>query len=286
MEQRKPEWLKIKVQANEEKADVEHLLDELALPTVCKEARCPNLMECYSRRTATFLILGRNCTRHCRFCNVQKGQPEPVASDEPARVAQAVARLQLNHVVVTSVTRDDLPDGGAGQFAAVVTAIRRLNPGVTVEVLIPDFRGDPLALQKVLAVKPDVLNHNIETVPRLYPAVRPEADYRRSLTLLARVKEFAPRILTKSGVMVGLGETEDELTAVMKDLRAAGCDALTIGQYLAPSRAHHRVVAYITPAQFARYERIGRELGFRHVAAGPFVRSSYRAAEAFTAYEV
>ncbi|NLM38074.1 MAG: lipoyl synthase [Firmicutes bacterium] len=284
MEQRKPEWLKIKIRANEGKSGVEHLLQELALPTVCKEARCPNLMECYSRRTATFLILGRNCTRHCRFCSVQKGPPEPVAPDEPQRVAEAVARLQLSHVVVTSVTRDDLPDGGAGQFAAVVTAVRRLNPGVTVEVLIPDFQGDQAALQKVLAARPDVLNHNLETVPRLYPNVRPEADYRRSLNLLAQVKALDPGILTKSGLMVGLGETEDELTAVMKDLRATGCDLLTIGQYLAPSRAHHRVAAYVTPAQFARYEQTGRELGFRHVAAGPFVRSSYRAAEAFSAY--
>ncbi|HHT06490.1 MAG TPA: lipoyl synthase [Hydrogenispora sp.] len=284
MEQRKPEWLKIKVQANEGKNDVERLLRELALSTVCKEARCPNLMECYGRKTATFLILGRNCTRNCRFCNIQNGVPEPVVPDEPQRVAQAVARLKLDHVVITSVTRDDLPDGGAGQFAAVIAAIRRLNPDVTVEVLIPDFQGERAALQTVVAAEPEVLNHNVETVPRLYPTVRPEADYCRSLTLLARVKELNPQILTKSGVMVGLGETEEELIAVLKDLRTAGCEALTIGQYLAPSRHHHRVVAYITPEQFARYEKLGQELGFRHVAAGPFVRSSYRAAEAFAAY--
>ncbi|NLC53409.1 MAG: lipoyl synthase [Firmicutes bacterium] len=284
MEQRKPEWLKIKVQANDEKNDVERILGKLALPTVCKEARCPNLMECYGRRTATFLILGRNCTRNCQFCNIQNGPPEPLAPDEPQRVAQAVVTLKLDHVVVTSVTRDDLPDGGAGQFAAVIAAIRRLNPDATVEVLIPDFQGERTALQKVVAAKPDVLNHNVETVPRLYPTVRPEADYHRSLTLLARVKEDNPQILTKSGVMVGLGETEDELIAVMKDLRTAGCEALTIGQYLAPSRYHHRVVAYITPEQFKRYEILGRELGFRHVASGPFVRSSYRAAEAFSAF--
>lgn len=282
MEQRKPEWLKVKVQANQRKADVEQLLKDLMLPTVCKEARCPNLMECYSRKTATFLILGRNCTRQCRFCNIQKGAPEPLAPDEPERVAQAVATLQLKHVVVTSVTRDDLPDGGAGQFAAVITAVRGVNPDTTVEVLIPDFQGEQTALAQVVAVAPDVLNHNVETVPRLYPTVRPEADYRRSLTLLARVKELNPQVMTKSGVMVGLGETEDELVAVMKDLRAAGCDALTIGQYLAPSRHHHPVVAYITPAQFARYETLGRELGFSHVKAGPFVRSSYRAAEALS----
>ena len=184
-------------------------------------------------------------------------------------MAQAVARLKLDHVVITSVTRDDLPDGGAGQFAAVIAAIRRLNPDVTVEVLIPDFQGERAALQTVVAAEPEVLNHNVETVPRLYPTVRPEADYCRSLTLLARVKELNPQILTKSGVMVGLGETEEELIAVLKDLRTAGCEALTIGQYLAPSRHHHRVVAYITPEQFARYEKLGQELGFRHVAAGP-----------------
>lgn len=282
MEQRKPEWLKVKIQANQGKNDVERLLQELALPTVCKEARCPNLMECYSRKTATFLILGRNCTRRCTFCNIQKGEPEPLAKDEPRRVAEAVAALKLKHAVVTSVTRDDLPDGGAQHFAAVITAIRELSPDSTVEVLIPDFQGEPKALQKVVAAGPDVINHNVETVPRLYPTVRPGADYRRSLILLAEVKELNPHILTKSGIMLGLGEKEEEVVEVMEDLRAVGCGALTIGQYLAPSRHHHRVMAYITPAQFAQYQRRGRELGFRHVTAGPFVRSSYRAAEALS----
>ncbi|NLY90708.1 MAG: lipoyl synthase [Firmicutes bacterium] len=279
MEQRKPAWLKVTVQSNQGKLKVERLLADLALTTVCKEAGCPNLMECYSRKTATFLILGPLCTRHCTFCNIQKGQPEPPAPDEPDRVAQAVAALALKHAVVTSVTRDDLPDGGAGQFAKVITAIKDLNPETTVEVLVPDFQGDNRALATVVAAGPTVLNHNVETVPRLYPTVRPGADYRRSLALLTQAKKINPRLPTKSGVMVGLGEKEDELIQVFKDLRAAGCEALTIGQYLAPSRHHHPVVEYVPPARFARYKALGLELGFRHVAAGPFVRSSYRAAE-------
>ncbi|HBR28385.1 MAG TPA: lipoyl synthase [Firmicutes bacterium] len=280
MEQRKPAWLKVKVQANQGKNEVEHLLQELALPTVCQEARCPNLMECYSRKTATFLLLGQNCTRHCAFCNIGKGKPQPVAADEPTRVAQAVTTLKLKHMVLTSVTRDDLPDGGAHHFAAVIAAVKSLNPETTVEVLIPDFQGEAQSIAAVVAAEPDVINHNVETVPRLYPAVRPEADYDRSLALLALVKKLAPRILTKSGLMVGLGEKEAELEQVFRDLRASGCEALTVGQYLAPSRHHRPVTAYITPAQFARYEAYGKKLGFRHVAAGPFVRSSYRAAEA------
>lgn len=279
MEQRKPEWLKVLVRSNHDKVKVERLLATLALPTICKEAGCPNLMECYSRKTATFLILGPVCTRHCAFCNIQKGRPDPLAPDEPERVAQAVAALGLKHAVVTSVTRDDLPDGGAEQFAKVITAIKVLNPETTVEVLVPDFQGDGQALATVVAAGPAVINHNVETVPRLYPTVRPGADYRRSLALLTRVKTINRQILTKSGVMVGLGENEDELVQVFKDLRAAGCEALTIGQYLAPSRRHHPVVEYVPPAQFARYKALGLELGFRHVAAGPFVRSSYRAAE-------
>lgn len=278
MEQHKPAWLKVKIQSTREKIAVERLLDDLALPTVCKEAGCPNLMECYSRKTATFLILGPVCTRHCTFCNVQKGRPTPPAPDEPVRVARAVAALGLQHAVVTSVTRDDLPDGGAGQFARVITAIKELNPATTVEVLVPDFQGDAQALATVVAAGPVVLNHNVETVPRLYPSVRPGADYRRSLAVLALAKKLNPQIRTKSGVMVGLGEREDELAQVFKDLRAAGCEALTIGQYLAPSHRHHPVVEYVPPTQFARYQALGLELGFRHVAAGPFVRSSYRAA--------
>jgi lipoic acid synthetase len=283
MKQRKPEWLKVKVQANQGKKEVEHLLQALALPTVCQEARCPNLMECYSRKTATFLLLGQNCTRHCAFCTISKGQPQPQAADEPLRVAQAVAKLKLKHAVLTSVTRDDLPDGGASHFAAVIAAVKDQNPDTTVEVLIPDFQGDAQAIETVVTAEPDVINHNIETVPRLYPVIRPEANYKRSLALLALVKKLAPRILTKSGLMVGLGEMEAELEQVFRDLRASGCAALTVGQYLPPSRHHRPVTAYITPAQFARYEAYGKKIGFRHVAAGPFVRSSYRAAEALSA---
>ncbi|HHT47679.1 MAG TPA: lipoyl synthase [Firmicutes bacterium] len=279
MEERKPQWLKVRVQANQGKIKVERLLAKLALPTVCQAAGCPNLMECYSRKTATFLILGQVCTRRCTFCNIRKGRPERVAADEPARVAQAVAALGLKHAVITSVTRDDLPDGGADHFAKVITAIKAINPETTVEVLVPDFQGDVSALTTVVTARPTVLNHNLETIPRLYPAVRPDADYHRSLALLRQAKTVNPRIHTKSGVMVGLGENEDELVQVFKDLRAAGCEALTIGQYLAPSRHHHPVIEYVAPAQFRRYQDIGLELGFRHVAAGPFVRSSYRAAE-------
>ncbi len=282
---RKPDWLKLKIQASKEKIQVESVLHRLALHTVCTEASCPNLMECYSRKTATFLILGPYCTRRCTFCNVQHNAPLPPAEDEPQRVAEAVAALGLKHAVITSVTRDDLPDGGAGHFAAVIKAVRRFNPGTTVEVLIPDFQGDAGALRKVITAAPEVINHNVETVPRLYPEVRPQADYDRSLQLLQRVKAANPEILTKSGLMVGLGEREEELVRVLKDLRQAGCDLLTIGQYLAPSPRHHAVVEYVPPETFARYRRIGEELGFLHVAAGPFVRSSYQAAAALSTAE-
>ena len=271
--------VKVRAQANQGKIKVERLLAKLALPTVCQAASCPNLRECDIRKTATFLILGQVCTRRCTFCNIRKGRPERVAADEPARVAQAVAALGLKHAVITSVTRDDLPDGGADHFAKVITAIKAINPETTVEVLVPDFQGDVSALTTVVTARPTVLNHNLETIPRLYPAVRPDADYHRSLALLRQAKTVNPRIHTKSGVMVGLGENEDELVQVFKDLRAAGCEALTIGQYLAPSRHHHPVIEYVAPAQFRRYQDIGLELGFRHVAAGPFVRSSYLAAE-------
>ncbi|NLW55007.1 MAG: lipoyl synthase [Firmicutes bacterium] len=275
---RKPDWLKLKIQASKEKIEVERVLNRLSLHTVCTEARCPNLMECYGRKTATFLILGPYCTRRCTFCNVQHKPPRSPDEDEPQRVAKAVAAIGLKHAVITSVTRDDLPDGGAGHFVAVIKAVRQLNPETTVEVLIPDFQGDAEALQKVIAAEPEVLNHNVETVPRLYPEVRPQADYERSLQLLRRVKAANPKILTKSGLMVGLGEEEEELVRVLSDLRKAGCELLTIGQYLAPSPHHHPVVEYISPETFTRYRKIGEELGFLRVAAGPFVRSSYQAA--------
>ena len=279
MELRKPEWLKLKIQANQEKKEVETLLNKLSLHTVCEEARCPNLMECYSKKTATFLILGKYCTRHCLFCNVEKGTPLPLEEDEPWRVAKAVAELRLKHAVITSVTRDDLPDGGASQFGAVIRAIRRLNEGTTVEVLIPDFQGSYDALRIVVEAEPEIINHNIETVPRLYPEVRPGADYHRSLSLLGQVKTIKHKMLTKSGVMVGLGEKENELIRVFEDLRKVGCEILTIGQYLAPSSKHYPVVEYISPETFAHYKAIGEELGFSHVTAGPFVRSSYLAAQ-------
>ncbi len=276
---RKPEWLKVKILAGKEKNEVEGLLKRLTLHTVCEEARCPNLMECFSRKTATFMILGKYCTRHCTFCNVQTGQPLPPETDEPQRVARAAVELGLKHVVVTSVTRDDLPDGGAEHFAAVVREIRNLNCEATVEVLIPDFKGNYEALRTVVKAKPDIINHNVETVPRLYSVVRPEANYQRSLELLATVKRIDQEIPTKSGIMLGLGEKRAEIIDVLKDLRKVGCDLLTIGQYLAPSAKHHPVVEYLSPDIFAEYKKIGEDLGFHYVAAGPLVRSSYKAAQ-------
>ena len=276
---RKPEWLKVKILAGKEKNEVEGLLKRLTLHTVCEEARCPNLMECFSRKTATFMILGKYCTRHCTFCNVQTGQPLPPETDEPQRVARAAVELGLKHVVVTSVTRDDLFDGGADHFAAVVREIRNLNCEATVEVLIPDFKGNYEALRTVVKAKPDIINHNVETVPRLYSVVRPEANYQRSLELLATVKRIDQEIPTKSGIMLGLGEKRAEIIDVLKDLRKVGCDLLTIGQYLAPSAKHHPVVEYLSPDIFAEYKKIGEDLGFHYVAAGPLVRSSYKAAQ-------
>lgn len=277
---RKPEWLKIKVQDNTDKRLVEEMLGRLGLNTVCEEANCPNRMECFSRKTATFMILGRRCTRNCTFCNVEKNLPDTVDSKEPEHVAQAVKELGLRHVVITSVTRDDLPDGGAGHFAKVISEIKKEKLDVTIEVLIPDFKGDPDALKKVVDAGPDILNHNVETVPRLYPEVRPMAVYKRSLELLGRVKSLSGKIYTKSGIMLGLGETEEEVLQVFDDLRKEGCDFLTIGQYLAPSKLHHPVVEYIHPETFQKYENSAREAGFRHVASGPFVRSSYHAEQA------
>ncbi|MGE5583227.1 MAG: lipoyl synthase [Bacillota bacterium] len=277
IQQRKPEWLKITVRGGADKLTVEKILEQLSLHTVCKEASCPNLMECFSRRTATFMILGKHCTRNCTFCNVTKASPQPVDPAEADHVAEATRELGLKYVVITSVTRDDLPDGGSGQFAAVIGKVRQVNPATIIEVLIPDFQGDSRALAQVVIARPEVISHNLETVPRLYPRVRPMALYERSLELLRNVKDMGNRIFTKSGIMVGLGETMEEVVTVCKDLRAVGCDFLTIGQYLAPSRRHHPVVDYIHPEVFARYRQIGLELGFKHVASGPLVRSSYQA---------
>ena len=242
---------------------MEGLIGNLHLHTICESALCPNQGECFSKRTATFLILGDVCTRNCTFCAVKKGFPLPVDEDEPANLAEAVKQMGLRHVVITSVTRDDLPDGGATHFAKVVTGLKERIREITVEVLIPDFQGSPEAMQMVVDAHPDVINHNMETIYRLYPEVRPLADYRRSLGLFRKIKEFDPRIITKSGFMVGLGETQEELLEAMKDLRQAGCDLLTIGQYLQPSPQHHPVVQYIHPDEFEEYARLGKGDGIR-----------------------
>lgn len=280
MYQGKPPWLKIRVKSGENREQVEEILRSLSLHTVCEEANCPNLGECFCNQTATFMILGKICTRRCTFCNVGKGTAGAVDAAEPGKIAAAVQKLALKHAVITSVTRDDLGDGGAAHFAGVIQAVKALNPAVTVEVLIPDFQGNPEALLTVIAAKPEIINHNIETVPRLYPEVRPQADYRRSLALLRNVKRADESLYTKSGIMVGLGEEFAEVLAALADLKAAGCDFLTIGQYLAPSQAHHPVVEYVHPDVFEEYRREASRLGFRHVAAGPFVRSSYHAGQA------
>lgn len=273
----KPEWLKIKIRSGPDKLKVESVLNRLTLHTVCREAGCPNRMECFSRQTATFMILGKYCTRNCSFCNVENAPPLAVDAEEPGKVAAAVGELGLKHVVITSVTRDDLSDGGAGHFAAVITEVRQQNPEVTIEVLIPDFQGNSGALKQVIKARPEIINHNIETVPRLYSEVRPQSVYQRSLKLLADIKNQKVSVLSKSGIMLGLGETEPEIISALKDLRRVNCDFLTIGQYLAPSLKHHPVVAYIHPDIFQKYQTIGLEFGFKSVSSGPLVRSSYNA---------
>jgi len=278
---RRPEWLKVKFSRNSGGERVENLIKNLNLNTVCREANCPNRSECYSKGTATFMIMGKNCTRRCRFCNVGDGRAEKLDEREPANVAEAVDTMKLKYVVITSVTRDDLPDGGAEHFAKTIEAIKKLRKNIKVEVLIPDMQGDEDSLRKVLAAEPDVLNHNIETVPRLYEKVRAQAEYKRSLELLSRSKEIAPHIKTKSGIMVGLGETKGEVIEVLKDLRNNSCDLLTLGQYLSPSKEHYPVEEYITPEEFRWYREKALELGFEGVASNPLVRSSYKAWELF-----
>ena len=275
---RLPAWLKRTLPQGNENFFTEHLLRELNLETVCENARCPNRPECYARRTATFMVLGNVCTRPCGFCSVPRGKPLAVEADEPARVAEAAHRLGLRHVVITSVTRDDLPDGGAEHFARCVLAVRE-QTGAVVEVLTPDFLGDRAAIDRVLAARPEVYNHNLETVPRLYRKVRGRADYRRSLDLLAYVKDRCPQTTTKSGLMLGIGETIDELFEVLADLRAVRCDVLTLGQYLAPTLKHIPVARFVPPAEFDAIAARARWLGFQQVVAGPFVRSSYHADE-------
>jgi len=280
MRTQKPDWIVKRIPYGPDRRKIEETLRGLKLHTVCEQAGCPNLGECFCNKTATFMVLGNQCTRNCTFCQVSKGTPAPVDPLEPEHVAQAVKRLGLKHVVVTSVTRDDLPDGGARHFARVVEAVRETCPWTTIEVLVPDFQGNLEALQTVIAAGPTVINHNLETIERLYPEVRPMADYRRSLELLRRVKDTAPEIRTKSGVMVGLGERYAEVIQVLRDLRAVGCEFLTVGQYLAPSDRHHPVVEYIHPDVFAQYKADAEKLGFAYAASGPFVRSSYHAEEA------
>lgn len=281
MENRKPDWLKIKISSSSQLNSVAEMLRKLNLHTVCEEANCPNLMECFSKKTATFMILGRECTRNCTFCTVSKNTPDIVDTQEPYNVAEAVKKLGLKHVVITSVTRDDLPDGGAGHFAKVIEAVKETSAHTAIEVLIPDLQGDKDALYQVVQAKPKVINHNIETIRRLYPEVRPMANYDRTLELLKRVKEMDPNIYSKSGFMVGLGEAQEEVIDLLSDLRKFGCDIVTIGQYLAPSKKHHPVVEYVTPEIFGIYKKKAEEMGFRYVASSPLVRSSYHAGEAF-----
>jgi lipoic acid synthetase len=275
---RLPTWLKRTLPRGNENFYTHTLLRDLRLETVCENARCPNRPECYSRRTATFMVLGNICTRPCGFCSVPRGEGLDLEADEPDRVAEAAARLGLRHVVITSVTRDDLPDGGADHFARCVGAVR-VRTGAAVEVLTPDFLGDLAAIDRVIDARPEVYNHNLETVPRLYRKVRGKADYRRSLDLLRRVKARAPGMVTKSGLMLGIGETVGELFDVFADLRAAGCDVLTLGQYLAPTLKHIPVARFLPPAEFDDIAAKARLLGFQQVVAGPFVRSSYHADE-------
>jgi len=279
LNRRKPDWLKIKIDNLDQIRRTKQMLQKLSLHTVCEQALCPNLVECFGRKTATFMILGNHCTRNCRFCNVTTKRPGPIDKNEPDHVAQAVQELGLKHVVITSVTRDDLADGGSKHFADVINKIKETSKDVTIEVLIPDFKGDLEALLTVIKAQPNIINHNVETVPRLYPGVRPQASYKRSLKLLENVKKHS-KIYTKSGIMVGLGEKEEEVIEVFKDLRSVDCDLLTIGQYLAPSPNHHPIIEYIEPIQFDAYKEIADDLGFKHVISAPFARSSYHADEA------
>ena len=279
MSGKKPSWLVVKAPKEETLQQMRRLLDDLNLHVICDEALCPNIGTCFSHGTATFLILGDTCTRNCGFCAVKKGKTRPPDPEEAERVAQAVKRLRLKHVVVTSVTRDDLEDFGAGQFASTVTRIRALNPEARIELLIPDLKGSSEALKKVVKANPDIIGHNLETVPRLYPQVRSGASYQLSLRLLKMIKVLNAAILTKSGLMLGLGEKEREILGVMKDLRSVNCNILTLGQYLQPSERQLKVEEYIKPEKFKKYQEIGLHLGFAYVASGPLVRSSFNAGE-------
>lgn len=272
----RPEWLKVKIPSGENYARLKKLMEGQRLHTVCEEARCPNMGECWNAGTATFMILGDTCTRSCGFCAVKTGRPAFLDTDEPYRVAETIARMGIRHAVITSVNRDELPDGGAALFAETIRQARKVNPSVTIEVLIPDFRGVAWALLLVIDEKPDILNHNTETVPRLYPRVRPQAKYERSLEVIRRAHERG--MVTKSGLMLGIGERPEEVLSVMRDLHARHCDILTLGQYLQPTKEHLPVDRYVDPAEFRMYKEEGLAIGFRHVESGPLVRSSYHAA--------
>ncbi|WP_320174779.1 lipoyl synthase [Maridesulfovibrio sp.] len=275
-----PPWLRVKLPTGRTFNDTSKMLDDLNLNTVCQSAKCPNCWECFSRKVATFLIMGNNCTRDCAFCNICPGQIEPLDADEPRRVAEAVTRLGLKYAVITSVTRDDLDDGGAAHFAETIERIRAEHPECKIEVLIPDFQGNLDALKTVISAKPDVINHNVETPPALYPEIRPQADYKQSLELIERVKQLSD-IHAKSGLMVGLGETDEQVYQVIDDLAAINCDIITIGQYMRPSKAHPAVKRYVEPAVFDEYAEYGRKLSVPHMFCAPLVRSSFNAAEAF-----
>ena len=278
---RKPDWIRVRAPGSPVWAETRDIVRENKLVTVCEEAGCPNIGECWSKKHATFMILGDTCTRACAFCNVRTGMPGAVDPDEPEHLAGAVAKMGLTHVVVTSVDRDDLPDGGAGHFAAVIRAIRLRTPDTTIEVLTPDFLRKDGALETVVDARPDILNHNLETVPSLYLTVRPGARYFHSIRLLQRVKELDPKMFTKSGIMVGLGETRNEILQLMDDLRTADVDFLSIGQYLQPTRKHHPVKAFVAPEEFRSYETIAYAKGFLLVSASPLTRSSHHAGEDF-----
>lgn len=277
--QRLPAWFKRSLPANAVSAETDAVVRKHGLTTVCEEATCPNRQECWAKKAATFMLMGHACTRTCTFCDVDWVRtPPPLDADEPRRIAEAIAELGLRFAVITSVNRDDLPDGGAAHFATTIAAVRTRSPGTQIEVLTPDFCGDQAAIDAVITARPDVYNHNLETVARLYPVVRPQARYRRSLDLLRRVAD-AGGMHTKSGIMVGLGETDDEIRRLMDDLRAAGVTIMTIGQYLRPSLQHHDIIRFVPPEQFEQYQAWGREAGFAYVASGPYVRSSYVAEE-------
>lgn len=276
----KPKWLRVKAPQWERVGAVKEVLRDLGLNTVCEEASCPNIGECFQAGTATFLIMGPACTRACPYCDIDfEKKPQPLDPKEPTRLAEAVRRMKLNHVVITSVNRDDLPDGGASQFVKCIEAVRSVSPQTTVEVLIPDLCGNWNALEIILQAAPEVLNHNTETIERLYRRVRPQGNYQRSLELLKRSRQIAPHVYTKSGIMVGLGETDDEIRQVMQDLRSVDCDILTIGQYLQPSQKHLQVNNFITPEQFATWQVFGEQIGFLQVVSSPLTRSSYHAEE-------